>query len=325
MKRTIRWGVIGLGKIANKFAHDIQLSEHAVLQAVASRSLDKAQSFAKQYGATTYYDSYEALVSDPEIDVIYIATPHPFHFEHTLLCLQHQKAVLCEKPMGMNTEQVQTMIAEAQKQQIFLMEALWTRFIPATEKMLQLLDEKTIGSLHSIRADFGFKPSFDPTSRLHNKALGAGSLLDIGIYPLYLSLLTLGMPSRIKALARITDTGIDSYCAMLLDYSNGAKANLESTIEAQTPTEAFLYGNKGSIQLHTRFHHAQKITLIREGEKTILDVPYIGNGYYHEIEEVNRCLQEGLTESPKLPLALSADLIALLDRVRAQIGLHYEV
>ncbi len=325
MKRTIRWGIIGLGKIANKFAQDILLSEQAVLQAVASRNLNKAQSFAQQYHATTYYDSYEALAADPEIDVVYIATPHPFHFDHTMLCLRHQKAVLCEKPMGMDAQQVQTMIAEAAKQQVFLMEGIWTRFIPATEKVLQLLNEKAIGSLHTVRADFGFKPSFDPTSRIYDKALGAGSLLDIGIYPLYLSLLTLGMPSEIKALARMTDTGVDSYCAMLLDYPNGAKANLESTIEAQTPTEAFLYGNKGSLQLHTRFHHAQKLTLTQEGQTTVLEVPYTGNGYYHEIEEVHRCLQEGLIESPKLPLSLSTDLSALLDQVRAQIGLHYDV
>ncbi len=325
MKRTIRWGIIGLGKIANKFAQDILLSEQAVLQAVASRNLNKAQSFAQQYHATTYYDSYETLAADPEIDVVYIATPHPFHFDHTMLCLRHQKAVLCEKPMGMDAQQVQTMIAEAAKQHVFLMEGIWTRFIPATEKVLQLLNEKAIGSLHTVRADFGFKPSFDPTSRIYDKALGAGSLLDIGIYPLYLSLLTLGMPSDIKALARMTDTGVDSYCAMLLDYPNGAKANLESTIEAQTPTEAFLYGNKGSLQLHTRFHHAQKLTLTQEGQTTVLEVPYIGNGYYHEIEEVHRCLEEGLIESPKLPLSLSTDLSALLDQVRAQIGLHYDV
>ncbi|APD07652.1 inositol 2-dehydrogenase [Flavobacteriaceae bacterium UJ101] len=324
MKHTINWGIIGLGKIATKFAYDLQLSETSTLYAVASRSIEKAKDFAKNYNAITYYDSYEALANNPEIDVIYIATPHPFHFENTMMCLQKGKAVLCEKPIGMNRSQTQTMIQEAKKQQVFLMEGIWTRFIPATEKVLELIENDTIGTVNFIRADFGFTGNFSQESRVYNKKLGAGSLLDIGIYPIYLSLLILGIPTEIKAMARMTHTDVDSYCSMLFDYSNTAKANLESTIEAQTPTEAYIYGSKGTLKLHTRFHHTQKLSLIQNEQETLLDIPYIGNGYFHEIEEVNHCILKGYTESAKLPLSLSYNLSTLLDKVREKIGLNYE-
>ncbi|MDJ0646030.1 MAG: Gfo/Idh/MocA family oxidoreductase [Flavobacteriaceae bacterium] len=320
----IKWGILGLGKIANKFAHDLQLSEDAELLAVASRAIDKAKAFSENYNAAFYYDSYEELCKNPEIDVVYIATPHTFHFENTMLCLKHGKSVLCEKPMGINTDQVERMIQEATSRKLFLMEGIWTRFLPSTVKLIELLKEKAIGDVLFMEADFGFYAPFDAQSRLFNKKLGGGSLLDIGLYPIYLSLLVLGLPDTVKALARLTATGVDSYCAILFDYENNAKAVLQSTLEAHTPTEATIYGSKGIIKLHSRFHQSEKLSLLKEGiPEQVFELPFTGHGYVHEIEEVNRCLRTKQLESDKLPKKLSLDLIKIIDRVKEEIGLQY--
>lgn len=323
MSQKVRWGIIGLGKIAHNFASDLQLSDNIILQGVASRNLDKAIAFAGKYHANKAYDSYDKLADDPEIDVIYIATPHVFHFENTMMCLQKGKSVLCEKPMGINSTEVKTMIAEAQSRNLFLMEAIWTRFMPSYEKMLTLLNEKVIGDIISVHADFGFHAKFDIEGRLFNKKLGGGSLLDIGIYPIFLSLLVLGMPSDIKAMARMTETEVDSFCAMLFDYKDNSKAILESTFEANTPTEAFIHGTKGTIKLHRRFHHANAITLTKNGVETVFELPHTGIGYIHEIEEVNACILNDSKESSKLPLAFSQNLMKIIDMVKKEIGLQY--
>ena len=325
MSKKIGWGIIGLGKIANTFAADLLLSENSVLHAVASRDIKKAKAFSKKYHSVKYYDSYQSLANDPKIDIVYIATPHALHFDNTIMCLKSGKSVLCEKPMGMNRQQVKKMQDEAKSRKLFLMEGLWTRFIPATEKLLEIFEKKELGNLLAVKADFGFKADFDPKSRVFNKKLGAGSLLDIGIYPVYLSLLTLGIPSNIEATARFTSTGIDAFCSMRFDYGNTVKASLESTIETDTPTEAYIYGTDGYIHLHSRFHHTRKISVYKDGmPEQVYEIPYIGNGYLHEIEEANSCLQNHQTESSKLPHQVSIDLISILDRVRDAIGLKYE-
>lgn len=317
--------MLGLGKIANKFASDLLLSDDAILQGVGSRDLQKAREFGQKYNALKSYGSYEELASDPEVDVIYVATPHVYHFENTMLCLANGKAVLCEKPMGMNRLEVEAMVKEAKARNLFLMEGIWTRFIPVTERLIQLLGKQTIGEVLFVRADFGFKGDLNLTGRLYNKKLGGGGLLDIGIYPIYLSLLTLGVPTRVQAMARMMETGVDSFCAMQLDYENSSKAVLECTLEADTPTEAFIYGSKGSIKLHSRFHHSEKISLSQNKElKEVVDLKYTGNGYLHEIEEVNNCIANNRPESAKLSHAMSLNLISLLDRVRKEIGLRYD-
>lgn len=321
--RKIKWGIIGLGKIANKFAADLKSSEDSILQGVASRNLDRAQDFGKKYNASSYYGSYRELAKDPEIDVVYIATPHAYHYENTIECLRNGKGVLCEKPMGLNTAEVAEMIEEAKARNLFFMEAIWTRFIPATEKLVELLEQKVIGDVLSVRADFGFKADVNYEGRIYNKKLGGGSLLDIGIYPIYLSILTLGIPTEIKAMARMTETGVDSYCSMLFHYQNDSKAILESTIEANTPTEAFIYGSKGSIKLHSRFHHPTRITISVDDKEEELTIPYEGNGYLHEITEVNHCIQQGLSQSSKVPLSLSLGLVNVMDKVKDEIGLMY--
>lgn len=324
MSKKIKWGIIGLGKIANKMAGDLILSNNSLLHGVASRDLEKAKAFGAKYKVAKCYSSYEALVKDPDINVVYIATPHPFHCEQTMMCLRNGKSVLCEKPMGMNASEVNTMIQEAQRRKLFLMEGLWTRFIPATEKLLELLNQKIMGDLISVSADFGFIAEFNPHGRIYNKALGGGSILDIGIYPIYLSLISLGVPTEIKAMARMSSTDVDNSCYMLFDYANGAKAILESTFEANTPTEAYIHGIKGTIKMHNRFHHTEKLSLFQN--KALVDefeLPYRGSGYVDEIEEVERCISNNLVESPKLPHSISLQLATIMDQVKEKIGLHY--
>jgi len=323
-KTKIKWGIMGLGKIAHIFASDLQKSENAVLHGVASREKRKAETFAKKYNTVKSFGSYEELATDPDINIVYIATPHAFHFENTMMCLSHGKAVLCEKPLGLNYHQVKKMVEKAKANKLFLMEAIWTRFIPATEKLLELLQSNAIEDLLFMHADFGFKADMNPAGRLFNKNLGGGSMMDIGIYPVFLSLLTFGIPAKIKAMARKTETGVDSYCAMLFDYDNSAKAMLESTVEVNTPTEAIIYGKKGYIKIHSPFHHSQKISVFHnEILKQEYELPYQGHGYIFEIEEVNRCLLNNQTESDSMQHRMSLNLITILDWVKKEIGLEY--
>lgn len=324
MSTIIKWGIIGLGKIAHKFAHDLLLSEGAALKAVASRSHEKAEAFAQKYAAQRYYGSYQELADDPAIDVVYIATPHPLHIENTRMCLESGKAVLCEKPMGMNAGELSEMVKLARRKKLFLMEGIWTRFMPSTLKLLELLESGVIGKVKHIRADFGFVAPFDPDERLFSKQLGGGSLLDIGIYPVFLAQLLLGQPRQIKAAARMASTGVDSHCSMIFSYGDQALASLESTFENNTPTEALIYGEKGSIKMHHRFHQSEQLTLEVNGNQESFDLPYHGNGYTHEIEEVQNCLKLGQCESDSLPLNFSLQLAELLDQVKVEIQLNYE-
>lgn len=320
----VRFGILGPGKIAARFAHDLLLVEGAVLHAVASRDEQRAKDFAAKYKASTYYNDYQELLKDPIVDIVYVATPHVFHFPNTMMALNHGKAVICEKPLGINSREVQEMISLAKQKRLFLMEALWTRFLPATERLLALLSQGIIGEMEFLRADFGFLADNDPQNRIFNNALGGGSLMDIGIYPVYLSLLILGVPENIKATASFTTTNVDSFCGLLFEYANGKKAILESTTIANTPTEAIIYGKKGSIKLHKNFHHSRKITIdLYDSKAETIDVDYKGLGLVHEINEVIHCLQNQKIESLKMSHSMSIDLINTLDRIRQQIGLSF--
>jgi len=323
-QRKIKWGIVGLGKIAATFAEDLLLSQDSELFAVASRGLEKASIFAQEFGAKNAYGSYDELINDPEVEVVYIATPHSLHHELTLKCIESGKAVLCEKPMGLDAIQVKEMVNLARSKKVFLMEGIWTRLIPATKTFLKLMDDNIIGEIKHVRADFGFASNHSKESRILNKKLGGGSLLDVGIYPIYLSLLLLGEPKSMQVEAEMTDTGVDKSCTMIFNYENGATANLFSSIGEQTPTDAEILGTKGSIKLHSRFHHPQKFSLNVNGEteKTI-EENYLGNGYIHEIEEVNSCLFQGKTESVLVPLEISLRLSKILDLVKKEINLDY--
>lgn len=320
----IKFGIIGLGKIANKFAQDLIKVEGCVLQAVGSRDLMKAKDFALTYQAAQYYSSYEEVAADPEVDVIYIATPHVFHFDNTMMCLHAGKAVICEKPFAMNLKEVEIMINTAREKNLFLMEALWTRFIPGTVKVMELIEQNSIGEVHSIQANFGYLATTDPSSRLMAKELGGGSLLDIGIYPVFISLLLVGIPREIRSIAQLTTTGIDQHCAMLLKFKNGATAILESSFLAQTSNTAVIYGSKGKITMQAPFHHTENISVeIHNKEPYHIHTPLVNNGYFHEIEEVKNCLLSGQLESDKMSLENSLELTRTLDLIRSQINLAY--
>lgn len=323
--KVYNWGIIGLGKIAHKFAHDLNLAEGANLYGVASRNIDKAVKFSTDYNADKYYGSYKDLVEDVNIDIVYIATPHKYHCENTLMALEAGKAVLCEKAFAMNRQEVEMMIFKAHEKNVFLMEALWTRFIPSTEKIISLLKSGVIGNLKSIRADFGFTAKNIPEERLFDKSLGGGSLLDTGVYPVFLSLLTLGIPNEIKAFANMSLDGIDNSCTILFKYSTGQLAVLDCSIISFTPKEGFLNGDLGYLKMHNSFQHTKEISCF-EGHQLMntYNVDYVGNGYYHEIIEVMKCISEGKIESEKMPLSFSLDLISTLDRIRDEIGLSYE-
>lgn len=319
---AIKWGIIGIGKIAEKFTQDLATVAGCELYAVASTNLERAQAFAVKHGADFAYGSYEEIFNAPELDVVYIATPHVTHAYCTKICLEKQVAVLCEKPFAMNEAEVNTMIECAQKNDTFLMEAMWTRFLPTTLKVLELIESGAIGEIKTIHADFGFKADFEPERRLFNSKLGGGALLDIGIYPAYLSLLLLGYPSKIEALSIIGSTGVDETTSFVFRYDEHATAVLNCTILADTNTEAWIYGSKGKIQIHSRFHEGKKVTLFSE-ENAPVDFEFNREtrGYDFEIREVNRCLTENLKESPLMPHKMSRHLIHLLDKIREQAGI----
>ena len=324
MAKLINWGIIGLGGIAHKFAADMRLAENTQLKGVASRSATKAQEFARQYQADTYYSDYVSLAEDDTIDIVYIATPNTLHYENTLLCLQNNKSVVCEKPLGVASGEVENMLAAARSRNLFLMEAIWTQFIPAFRKAMQLLADGAIGEAISVHANFGFKRAFDAESRLFNRQLGGGSLLDIGIYPIVVSYAALGFPADIKAVARKTTTQVDRSCEMIFQYENGSTASLSSTFEAHTTNEAFIYGTEGKIKLEAPFHHPQQIVIDNDKGREALAIPHRGNGYVHEIESVNECLQQGLLEHPEMPLAGSLAISQIIDKVKKEIGVTYE-
>ncbi len=252
--KNTKWGILGCGKIANKFAEDLATIPNAVLYAVASRDLQKAKDFGNIYNAFSCYGSYKELTNNSNIDVIYIATPHVLHYENTLMCLNNKKAVLCEKPFAMNTLQVEEMIATAKKNQVFLMEALWTYFLPHYQHALHIIASKELGEIKSLRADFGFITTFDPEERVFNKKLGGGSLLDVGIYPLFAALSILGYPDKIQAEATIGQTDVDETCTMQLYYKNEVIASLYSAIIEKTETTASIEFENGTLTINSRFH-----------------------------------------------------------------------
>lgn len=319
-----RWGIIGPGKIAQKFAAAIRLAGNAVLQAIASRDAARSREFAEKHGATKWYNNYEQLVADPDIDAIYIATPHAFHAENALLCLKHGKPVLCEKPMALNRKQVEQMVAASRLNNTFLMEAMWTRFLPAIEKVLELVKDGKIGAVKYVKGDFGFYTPFDPQSRLFNMALGGGSVLDIGVYPIAFCLAVLGKPDHITAIGKLAPTGADETCLAVLQYDNGAMASVFSTVDSFTSLTAEVAGTEGTITIPTAWYKNNTFTLHRMGEeKQTFTFGPVTNGFEYQIREVMRCLEQGLTESPVMSHEFSLLLSETMDTVRERIGVRY--
>ena len=322
--KPFRWGVLGPGGIARKFATGLQVLPDHALVAVGSRSQERSDLFGDEFDVPRRYASYEELVADPEIDAIYVSTPHSFHKEHTLLCLAHGKHVLTEKPFALNEAQGVDMVAAAHKAGLFLMEAMWTRFLPIIVEARRLLDEGAIGSLRMVQADFGFRTSFNPSGRLFDPALGGGALLDVGVYPVALAHMLLGAPTRVAALAEIGASGIDEQTGILLGYPGGPLALLSTAVTTNTPHEATLMGTEGWIRLSAPWWVGKELVLQRAGREPEHVVrPYLGNGYGHEANAVAESVRAGKTEHPVMSLAESLAILRTMDRVREQIGVRY--
>ncbi|MCR8667976.1 Gfo/Idh/MocA family oxidoreductase [Aestuariibaculum sp. M13] len=322
-KRKIRWGIIGLGKIADKFATDLATIPDAELYAVASRNQEKANEFSKKHNALKAYDSYETLANDPNVDAVYIATPHTLHRENTIMCLEKGIAVLCEKPFAMNAEEVEEMISVAKANNTLLMEALWTYFLPHYQYVLKLIKDKTFGDVQSLSADFGFQRPYDTSTRLFNKDLGGGSLLDIGIYPVFASLSALGLPENIEANATFFENGADSTCSMTFNYPNNVNAYLKSSLIEELPTQAIFECEKATIKINTQFHAPTTVSIIKDGQEEIKDFNYNTIGYNFETIHFNNLLREGKTESSIMTFDFSRNLIKTLDKLRKLINLEY--
>ena len=323
MKDKVRWGILGTGSIARKFAEGLTAVEDAELVAVGSRVKEGAELFGEKYGVPRRHGSYEALAKDPEVDVVYVASPHPFHKEHALLCLRNGKGVVSEKPMGINQREVGEMVACARAQKLFLMEAMWTHFFPAIRKAKALIGEGAIGEVRLMRADFCFRAGIDPAHRLFAPELGGGGLLDVGVYTVALAQLVYEQePREIVSMANMAETGVDEQAVMLMRYEGGGMATLTCAVRTTTPHEAVIYGTDGFIRIPHAFWQPDSIVLCKDKEQEFA-FERLGNGMGFEAAEVCRCMREGLLESPLMPWSRSLAVVKIMDRVRAQWGLKY--
>ena len=320
---SIKWGIIGTGFIAGKFAEDYSYVNEGQIIGVASRSKDRADAFARRHEIPRPYDGYERLLSDPDIDVVYIATPHSEHHANTLSALHHGKAVLCEKPAAVNAIQLKEMIDLAHQKNLLFMEAMWTRFLPAIQRATKWIEQELIGQVKLIQADFGEPSSTQPQHRLYNPHLAGGALLDIGIYPLVFANTMARSPCRdIHPEAIIGETGVDETTGMILRYENGSLAQLTCTIKHPTPHKGVVYGSKGYIEIPD-FWRARKAILSDERGSLEYTDERESTGFSYEIQEMNRLLLENKKQSDIMPHELSLKNIEMLDNIRQRIGLVY--
>ncbi len=322
--QTTRWGILGTGGIAATFASDLPLVPGAELAAVGSRTTEAAAAFASEHGIPRAYGSWAELAADPDLDVIYVATPHSSHHAATMACLEGGKAVLCEKPMTLDLATSAQLVQEARTRGLFLMEAMWMRLNPAIRKIHELVRDGAIGDVVTVHADFGLQGPFEATHRLRDPALGGGALLDLGVYPIHFADLILGAPTSVNSWAHLTPENVDETTGVLLGYESGAVAALTCSISGESRNAAAITGTLGRIDLPQGFFTAQTFTLRRStGETEEFDLSFPGRGYQFEAIEVQRCLAEGLLESPLVPHDTTLGVMTLLDTIRAEIGVVY--
>ncbi|MGB4659250.1 MAG: Gfo/Idh/MocA family oxidoreductase [Mobilitalea sp.] len=323
--KTVKWGIIGAGGISSTFATALNAMENTEVLAVASRNLGRAQGFAKLYHAKKAYGSYEELVMDPEIDVIYIGTVNTEHKENAALCIAHGKSVLCEKPFTVNQQDTEYLIDLAKKHKVFLMEAMWTKFLPTTNTVKQWIKDKKIGEVKYFNISFGFQSEFDLKNRVYNPETAGGALLDVGIYPITYAIHMMGrLPDEISSSAHIGKSDVDEMNVIAFHYNEGVVADLSSAINAKIGMDAVIIGDKGKI-IVPNFWMASSAILYDENNKEIdtISLPHKTNGYEYEAEEVNRCIREGKLESDILPLSDTLGIIQVMDKIRADWGLKY--
>lgn len=316
--RKIKWGIIGLGNIANKFAQTVKAMDSVELEAVASRNKERSEAFGKVYDISykKCYGSYEELIQDENIEAIYIAVPHVFHKELSILCLKNRKAVLCEKPVTMNGYEIREVINVAEENKIFFMEAMKTRFLPINQKVKSWIHEGRIGEVRLLQADFGFDAPFDPKSRLFNKDLGGGALLDVGIYNVsYSSFIFGNHPRNIKSNLYIGKTGVDECISINLAYEEGKQAQLYGAINLNTIREANIIGTKGRICV-PKFSNADTAYILVDGKEEKIQMPFDINGFEYQIEEVNKCINEGKLQSEIMSWNDSIEIMNIMDYIR---------
>ena len=312
------WGLIGTGGIAQSFAADLAFTDSGRPVAIGSRRLDSATEFADRFDIPNRHASYEALVEDPEVDAVYVATPHPLHHANALLALRAGKPVLVEKPFTMNAAEAEDLVATARAAGLFLMEAMWTRFLPHIAEIRRLLAEGALGDIVTVTADHGQWFAKDPDFRLFAPELGGGALLDLGVYPVSFASMVLGKPERIVTLVDPAFTGVDGQTSMLFGYAGGAQAVLTCTSSAKSPTRAAIVGTEARIEIEGVFYAPTAFDLVsRTGERSRFEEPHEGRGLWHQAEEVARCLREGLLESPLMPLDESVEIMRTIDAVLA--------
>ncbi len=321
MQERIRWGILGTGSIARKFAADLALLPDAELAAVGSRSAESAETFGAEFHIPRRHPTYEALVADPAVDAVYVANTNQAHRDSTLLCLEHGKAVLCEKPFALNAREAETMVACAKRRGVFLMEAMWTRYFPLSARMIELLRDGAIGEIRQIDASFCFGGAPKPDGRLMNPQLGGGSLLDVGVYPVAWARMILDeSPAVVRAVQTPSGTGVDAQAAILFRYATGALARLTCAVTVKTRNDATVYGSKGLLRMPEPFWRPETLILERDGQEELFSDPKNGHGYFHEAREVMRCLRAGQFESPAWPLATTLAVMQTLDRIRAEMA-----
>lgn len=316
MTEPLRWGIIGTGRIAHTFARDLRHTSEGIAVAVGSRSEEGANAFGDEYGIENRHGSYDSLVADDDVDVVYVATPHPMHHANAILALENGKPVLVEKAFTMNAAQARDIVRTARDRGLFAMEAMWTRFLPHVVAIRDLIARGKLGEIVSVQADHGQWFERDPRSRLFAPELGGGALLDLGVYPVSFASMLLGTPDRLTALVDQAFSGVDGQASMLFGYSGGAQAIVTCTSSARTSTRACISGTKARIEVDTDFYAPTSFTLIeRGGASRRYEFSSEGRGLYHQTEEVARCIRAGLTESPVMPLDETVAIMETMDEV----------
>jgi predicted dehydrogenase len=321
--KAYNWGVLGTGNIAHKFTRALMLLDNAHLYAVGSRDSERAAAFAAEFGFTKHFGSYEDMVADPGVEIVYISSPHSHHLEHTLLALRNGKHVICEKPMSINAAEVEVMAEEARRQGLFLMEALWPPFQPSYLKADEILKSGKMGNLLHVRGKFAFVSPYDPDLRTYNTELGGGSLLDIGIYPIMDILKYMGEPESIVAVSILSPTGADESTSVIFKFSDGRMAEAYCSFANMSGVSTELNCEKGNLVLSRGRDRNQHLLIEFPGDTDDRIFTPPAQGYQYEAVEVMNCLDRGLTESDVVPLSFSLTLARTLDAVRKKAGIRY--
>ena len=320
----VRWGILGAGSIAGRFSEALASLPEAETLAVGSRSQETADRFAAARGFSRAYPSYAELAADPDVDVVYVATPHPFHAENVELCLRAGKAVVCEKPFTLNAAEARRLVGLARERGLFLMEGMWTRFFPLMGRLRRMLSDGTIGEPRMLAVDFGFRADFDPSSRLFDPKLGGGAMLDVGVYCVSFASMVLGRPTGETGLSHLGETGVDEQFAAALDHGEGRISSITAGTRTASPHEATVLGTEGYARIHSPWWQPEAMTVSRPGrEDEVVREPAEENGFRYEAAEVMRCLRAGETESPIMPLDETVSVLEAMDTIRRSWGLRY--